>query len=88
MDVLTGRLFAIRKQNEREAYEAFQRDKVQREALAREQLRKGVNFRIGWISLRGNSASGAVNACATCLASRVRGHGPDLSISICEKRHA
>lgn len=40
MDVLTGRLFAIRKQNEREAYEAFQRDKVQREALAREQLRE------------------------------------------------
>lgn len=40
LDVLTGRLFAIRKQNENEAYEAFQRDKEQREALAHEQLRE------------------------------------------------
>ncbi len=40
LDVLTGRLFAIRKQNESEAYEAFLRDKDQRETLAREQLRE------------------------------------------------
>jgi len=38
IDLLTGRLFAIKKQNEREAYEAFQRDKAQREALADAQL--------------------------------------------------
>ncbi len=40
LDVLTGRLFTIKKQNERDAYDAFQRDKEQREALAREQLRE------------------------------------------------
>lgn len=38
LDVLTGRLFAIRKQNEREAYEAFQRDKEQTESLVKQQL--------------------------------------------------
>lgn len=37
MDVLTGRLFAVRRQNEREAFECFVRDRTQQETLIRQQ---------------------------------------------------
>jgi hypothetical protein len=37
MDVLTGRLFTVRRQNEREAFECFVRDRTQQETLIRQQ---------------------------------------------------
>src|SRR5690606_35704248 len=38
MDLLTGRLFTVRKQNEREAYDCHLRDKEQRERLVKQRL--------------------------------------------------
>ncbi len=40
LDILSGRLFTTRKQNDREAYEGFLRDRVQREALVQAQARE------------------------------------------------
>ncbi len=47
-DLLTGKTRAIRKQNEQEAFEGFQRDRAQRETLVRAQLeeRAGLQRRI------------------------------------------
>ncbi|MEA2950912.1 MAG: hypothetical protein QOJ96_432 [Alphaproteobacteria bacterium] len=40
LDILSGRLFTTRKQNDREAYEGFLRDRAQREALVEAQARE------------------------------------------------
>jgi hypothetical protein len=40
LDILSGRLFTTRRQNDREAYEGFLRDRVQREALVAAQARE------------------------------------------------
>lgn len=40
MDVLTGRLFQTRRENEREAYQGLLRDRAQREALYAEQMKE------------------------------------------------
>lgn len=40
LDILTGRLFSLRRENEREAYAALMRDRAQREALVKAQLRE------------------------------------------------
>lgn len=37
MDILTGRLFAVRRQNDKEAIECFIRDRSQQEALVQQQ---------------------------------------------------
>jgi hypothetical protein len=40
LDILTGRLFAVRRENEREAFDALKRDQKQREALFSAQMRE------------------------------------------------
>lgn len=40
LDILTGRTFALRRENERDAFRAFRRDRNQREALVLAQLRE------------------------------------------------
>ncbi len=52
MDLLTGRLFAVRKQNEREAYEAFLRDRTQREHLIEMQAREREPLQTEFIKTR------------------------------------
>jgi hypothetical protein len=44
MDLLTGRLFTVRKQNEREAYDCHLRDKEQMERLVKQQLEERRNI--------------------------------------------
>jgi hypothetical protein len=40
LDILTGRAFALRRENEREAFQSYQRDRAQREALVLAQIRE------------------------------------------------
>jgi hypothetical protein len=54
LDILSGRLFTTRKQNDREAYEGFLRDRAQREALIAAQAResKPLHDRVAQTSAR------------------------------------
>jgi len=54
LDVLTGKLFKVRRENEREAFQGYLRDRAQREALFTGQLkdRQGMQLRLDEVQAR------------------------------------
>ena len=82
MDLLSGRLFATRKQNEREAYEALLRDRAQRERLFEAQAREREPLQAEFMKTRGTLRKARMQLLRmAALRMREQRQGPSLQQS-------